>query len=111
MNKQPSGLAVHGAQALAVCSKSDSVTMEHCMKAIPLGVVTSCRKLAGSFRMGQSNPRLLKKGIASSTGPWKHTCLHVQRQLETKFLTDIGMSMHLSAHLRPNLMDCVYGQR
>ena len=47
------------------------------MKVVPLGVVTSCRKLAGSFRMGQSNPKLLKKGIASSTGPWKHTCLHV----------------------------------
>ena len=44
--------------------------------AAPLGVVTSCRKLAVSLRTGHSNPRLAKKGAASCTGPWNISCLH-----------------------------------
>jgi len=46
---------------------------------LPFGVVTSCRKLAGSLRTGQSKPRLAKKGSASFTGPWNISCLHIRR--------------------------------
>ena len=45
------------------------------MRGMPLGVVTSCRKLAWSLRSGQINPRSSKKGTASLTGPWNISSL------------------------------------